>query len=592
MKKAIKTLVILGTVAAVAAVGVFGYSQYARRRPAKVVSAENWLMQYAPNQTYMGGSVVSEESMIVYAEAERPVLEILARQGQSIHVGDPVLRFDSTKDELTLSEKLLERQKLYDSLQLQYKEYQRYAYTPYERGIPTATPTAAIAALARGMEVKRLAAHLGSMSNLGGSGTVSDPYAYSLDGQPIPQTLIASLQQAAQGHSPIYARFEGSFGTVYLTAETDGSTHFAVSTLSSGHSGTASLSDTSREGRGTLQEPYTFAYTPGQEVTASFLSRYAQEARLAGSYIHVQLLAPYLRVDVTFTTEGSYLIYPAYVEPTPTPSFTPTPTPTPSPTPTPTPTATPEGWEDEPIVTPPRGGGMSRAEREAYLKELSADIRDNEVKYRQLSLDIQKLQTLSGGMVYSTVEGTVSLVDGEAANGQPLVEIKGGSGLAVTCMIGEMDLGTYPVGTQLSGFSYEAGEQISATVRYVSPMPITDSYSNGGNPNSSGYLMQLTVEEGVQLPIGSYVEFTGRDTLTGTGQVYLFEAFVREIEGQDYIFVVEDGVLRQKPVHTGRRVYEYRELFGVTLTPEDYIAFPYGKNVRDGAPIEITEDIW
>jgi hypothetical protein len=123
-------------------------------------------------------------------------------------------------------------------------------------------------------------------------------------------------------------------------------------------------------------------------------------------------------------------------------------------------------------------------------------------------------------------------------------------------------------------------------------MPATDNYSNGGNPNSSGFLVQMEVVSDVQLPLGAYVEFTSFAPLSKSGTIYLYEAFVREMDGQDYIFVDRGGVLRREQVHTGRRVMEYIELVGSDLTRDDYIAFPYGKTVRDGAVTEITDGSW
>ncbi len=159
-------------------------------------------------------------------------------------------------------------------------------------------------------------------------------------------------------------------------------------------------------------------------------------------------------------------------------------------------------------------------------------------------------------------------------------------------MLGETDLSKYPVGRSLTGFSYEIGDSVTAVVTYVSPMPVTDSYSSGGNPNSSGYTMLLEVQGDVELPLFSYVEFTSFEPLSRSGAIYLYEAFVREIEGQDCIFVARDGVLKKVQVHTGRRTMEYIELVGSDLKREDYIAFPYDKNVRDGAAVEITDGSW
>ena len=187
----------------------------------------------------------------------------------------------------------------------------------------------------------------------------------------------------------------------------------------------------------------------------------------------------------------------------------------------------------------------------------------------------------------------VSKLDPAARAGDTLLEIRGGSGKSViSCMLGETELEKYPVGTELTGFSYDIGDSVTAVVTYVSPMPVTDSYSNGGNPNSSGYSMLLEVQGDVELPLFSYVEFTSFEPLSKSGAIYLYEAFVREIDGQDCIFVARDGILRKVQVHTGRRTMEYIELVGSDLVREDYIAFPYDKNVRDGATVEITDGGW
>ena len=187
----------------------------------------------------------------------------------------------------------------------------------------------------------------------------------------------------------------------------------------------------------------------------------------------------------------------------------------------------------------------------------------------------------------------MSVLNPQARPGEKLLEVRGGSGQnVIRCLLGETELTKYPVGTELTGYSYDIGDNITARVTYVGNMPITESYSNGGNPNSSGYIMLLEAVGDVELPLYSYVEFTSFERLSKTGAIYLYEAFVREIDGQDCIFIVRDGFLKKVQVHTGRRTMEYIELVGSDLTQDDLIAFPYGKNVRDGAPVEVVESIW
>ena len=117
MKILLKTLLILLLMGGLVAGGVYGYTRYTQSQPVKVQPVSNWLMDYAPNQTYLGGSVISGESLLLTGNRDRTPLDIYVSEGQSVRTGDPLLRYDITKDTLELDEKLLERQKLYDTLE-------------------------------------------------------------------------------------------------------------------------------------------------------------------------------------------------------------------------------------------------------------------------------------------------------------------------------------------------------------------------------------------------------------------------------------------------------------------------------------------
>ncbi len=615
MKTVLKTLLILLIVAGLAAGGVYGYSRYTLSQPAKVQPVANWLLEYAPNQTYLGGSVISGESFLLYGEQDRKPLEVYVTLGQAVRAGDPLVRYDTTKDSIDLDEKRLERQKLYDELETLYKEYKRYAYEDYARTVPTATPTASPtprkAAEGNGLGVVRLSAPVRRelvRIDLDGDGSEAKPYRYQLFStgavpDPVPESLLSALRAAAR-QQPVHAWFETEIGYLYLrclppeTMADRGDIYLTAMTEKDQPAGTLSLQALQPvRGDGSLRDPYIFSCREGQEVPGEFFARYCREASTRGLYIYGELRGRKLTVAVDFTSMGTCLIR---LKLTPQATATPTPTPTATPTATasgaPGPTPTPEGWVDVP-ETPyvPSRGGMSRADRLAYVEELTQQIRDGELTYRQLCHDIERLTAATGqnGAVKSDIDGVVSALDPDARPGDTLLEIRGGSGKSViSCMLGETELAKYPVGTELTGFSYDQGENVTARVISVSPMPVTESYSNGGNPNSSGYTMLLEVVGDVELPLYSYVEFTSFEPLSKSGAIYLYEAFVREIDGQDCIFVVRDGVLRKEQVHTGRRAMEYIELIGSSLTREDYIAFPYGKTVRDGAAVEITDGEW
>jgi uncharacterized repeat protein (TIGR02543 family) len=684
MKKLLKTLLILLIVGGLIAGGIYGYSRYTLSQPVQVQPVANWLLEYSPNQTYLGGSVISGDHLILYGQRNRKPESIYVEEGQQVRVGDPLLRYDTTRDSLDLDEKLLNRQKLYDSLEGLYKEYKRYAYTDYERTVPTATPTftptplptptpritptpktAAEAAPQGGLEVTRLSASARQIPvrrdlvQIGGDGTEENPYKYSVaNDDPIPETKLKELQNEANAlHPTVYAVFSSTTGSLDMCfmapddGNPQGSASFTVFkepwTGPRHATSTAPLLSTDPLGEGKMISPYIYPYEEKTKVSSDFLTYYCRLANSEGRFYYVRLVGANINdpmVSLGFTSMGTYFLQ---LSQTPActvyfdanggtgstsvnlvygSTYTHLPTPVreeydfdgwwtkksggtkveriepvvqsqilyahwkPAATPghdTPDPSQTP-------FYTPPRGG-MSRAQRLAYIEQLTQQIRDDELRYWQLCHDIEQLlsNTAQNGTVYSTFSGVVSVLNPQARPGETLLEVRGGSGKnVIRCLVAETELTKYPVGTELTGYSYDIGDNVTARVTYVGNMPLTDSYSNGGNPNSSGYIMLLEAVGDVELPLYSYVEFTSFEPLSKTGAIYLYEAFVREIDGQDCIFIVRDGFLKKVQVHTGRRTMEYIELVGSDLTQDDLIAFPYGKNVRDGAPVEVVESIW
>lgn len=672
MKKLLKTLLILILVGGAAAGGIYGYTRYTMSQPVQVQPVSYWLLEYSPNQTYLGGSVISGDRLILNAQRDRKPVDIYVEEGQTVKVGDPLLRYDIAKDTLALDEKLLSRQKLYDNLEALYREYKRYAYTDYERTIPTATPTFSPTpkatatpktegALGSALGVTRLSAGIRAPRDLtpaAGDGSATAPYQYTIvSGNPIPEALLMQLQnEANQSGVVVYATFDAGVGYVDFCFHPApaGETYPRVRasftvfetrwTAPRDATDKTPFEDKDRSGKGTSNEPFVYTYAPGREVSWTLLQTYIQQKNI--EYVYVRFAGPTeedLMVCLDFTSMGTYTLQ---LRKTPTctvkfeanggvvedsskkvtygQKYGKLPDPT---------------WEghifdgwwttlsaggeqikDTTVVTRPynhtlyarwkldpnaptpdplpthhNGGGMSRAERLAYAEYLAQQIRDDELQYRQLCHDIELLIASTGqnGTIYSTFNGVVATLNPQAKTGETLLEVRGGSGKnVIRCLIGETELTKYPLGTELTGYSYDLGENVTARVTYVGNMPVTDNYSNGGNPNSSGYIMLLEAVGDAELPLYSYVEFTSFEPLSKTGAIYLYEAFVREIDGQDCIFIVRDGYLKKVQVHTGRRTMEYIELVGSDLTSEDLIAFPYGKNIRDGAPVEVVEDLW
>lgn len=231
---------------------------------------------------------------------------------------------------------------------------------------------------------------------------------------------------------------------------------------------------------------------------------------------------------------------------------------------------------------------MTAAERQERAKEIEASIRQDELTYRQLVLDLEKAEHGGlDGVLYSEIDGTVTQVKqpDEVENGEVILEILGGTGLHISVIVGEDELADYPVGTQLTGFSYQMQANVTAQVTSVGTVPVSTNYSGSGNPNSSGYPLTLDIIGDVVPGVGEYIEFSSYTSLYEQGVIYLHEAFLREINGTTYVYAANGDVLEKYAVQTGSRQNEYVELINSPITPEDRIAFPYDKNCKEGSPV-------
>ena len=121
------------------------------------------------------------------------------------------------------------------------------------------------------------------------------------------------------------------------------------------------------------------------------------------------------------------------------------------------------------------------------------------------------------------------------------------------------------------------------------------SYYNGtGNPNSSTYEFTAVVDNPEGLSNGMYLDITlstsGNVSMDGSSDaLYLDKAYIREDEGGSY--VMKSGIdnrLYKQYLELGATIYSgnYVEIIS-GLTVDDYIAFPYGTDVKEGVRVVV-----
>ncbi len=215
---------------------------------------------------------------------------------------------------------------------------------------------------------------------------------------------------------------------------------------------------------------------------------------------------------------------------------------------------------------------------------------DTDLKVAKLELDKQRSE-LGDGNVYAEFAGTVKVlrdVDEAYNTGEAVLELSGGGGYYITGTLSETDLGNVKIGDTVQIDSWMTGASCEGTIVSIEDYPATDSYNNwgGGNSNVSYYPFKVFVDEEQDLQPDTYVDIQYQKVSSsdGSSAMYLETFFLRSESGKSYVMVQgEDGKLEKRWVQTGRDLWgSYTQIRG-GLTLEDYVAFPYGRDVVEGA---------
>ena len=209
------------------------------------------------------------------------------------------------------------------------------------------------------------------------------------------------------------------------------------------------------------------------------------------------------------------------------------------------------------------------------------------IKVAEAEYSIAQRETKDGN-VRAEVDGKViSVLTEEEAKEkkQPIIKVSGGGGYYVVGTISELNRNKLPIGSQVTITDYQTGNVCTGTVESIGDYP-TSSSRYGDDGNVSYYPFNIFVEESADLVGGNYVNISYELAESGTG-IYLDNPFVRKENGQNYVYVQgADGKLEKRAVTVGRSLWgSYKEILS-GVTAEDKIAFPYGKNVKDGAPTQ------
>ena len=222
-----------------------------------------------------------------------------------------------------------------------------------------------------------------------------------------------------------------------------------------------------------------------------------------------------------------------------------------------------------------------RAQQEKTIKDLEFSIKMAEAEYKIA------LTEVNDGNIYAEIDGVVvSLLTPDEAEmlREPLIKVSAGGGFYVEGTVSELDRDSLVIGQEVTVNDWYTGMVYTGKIESLGDYPSAEGYWNGmGNPTASYYPFRVFVEESADLQSGSYVSiiFSAGNAEQG---VYLENPFIRAENGRSYVWVRgEDGLLEQRYVTTGKSLWGSYTQILEGLGEEDYVAFPYGKNLKAGA---------
>lgn len=539
MNKKWKAALIALLCVAVLGGGVYGILRLVKSRrsgPVNVYAASNFTLSGISTDAETEGLVTTDRIQSIYLTSTQRVMEIYVTEGQTVKAGDPLLAFDTTLSDLELERKDIEIRQLrlrLEKAQKQRREMDGYSvysgYTPTYDDEPEEEPE---------LEPAPYMPYL-----TGGEGTEDAPYIYLWNDEcPYSDGFLRHICPPVTDPTPD--------PDPDPEPEPD--------------------QDAAEEEPEPTPEPTPAPTEPPQPEEPVYNERFAIfEVREADSPEGEVLRVWAMRFWRTAENALQFEIF------QPAPDYD----------------GGDEDWPDDvdfdfgfdsgAVYTASELRKM-KAEADRQLEQMELQLRQAELAYETIGYE------LSNGVVTAKIDGVVKTVrdpDEALAANEPVLLLSGGGGYYVEALMSELELGQMQPGDEVTVMSWESGESLTGTITEISEYPKTDGYYySDGNSNVSHYPFTIFLDEDSNLRENEYVSVSFSPNTNAEPGVFLENPFIRTENGRSYIYIqAPDGTLEKRYVQTGRELWgSFVEVLS-GLTEDDYIAFPYGRDVTEGA---------
>lgn len=517
------------------------------------------------------GTVTTNQKQDIYVDDTMPITQVYVKAGDTVKVGDRLVAYDTTLSSLELEMKEMQIQGIDLNIQNLQKEITQLKGTKTAKADTGASVVQTSADGEQQPTVQKMSAVKTTILNTSKEDENKKP-----DGDTSKDDTTKDDVPSSAIERPFPEALKGK--EVYSEITLD------------------SVPYNKEDADGTMEKPYRYLCAPGAAVNAPFMLKVLKEGQVCAFDVVDNAEAPTKFISCWILDGKTGQVVIPDSQPTPDPEPTPNPEPTPEPEPIPEPEPTPEPDISEDPVIPDTPDLPSKEEVTKQIKEKEQKIKDLDLSKRSAELELKKLKKKVGdGVIKSTVEGVVKEATDEASaknENKPVVSVVGEEGFYVTGRVGETMLDQIKEGMTATVMSWQSGESYEATVTGVGNSPVSD-YSTGENQNQSFYPFTLVIHGDANLSNGESVNLSMDGIAAGSdGSIYLEKMFVREEGNRYYVYKRGDnGRLTKQYVEVGKNMYNSLEITS-GLTMDDMIAFPYGRDVKEGAKTQEADTLY
>lgn len=541
--------------------------------PVSSVNSGGW---YDDSGIASYGTVTTNQKQDIYVDDTMPITQVYVKAGDTVKVGDRLVAYDTTLSSLELEMKEMQIQGIDLNIQNLQKEITQLKGTKTAKADTGASVVQTSADGEQQPTVQKMSAVKTTVLNTSKEDENKKPDGDTSKDDTTKDDNTKDDVPSSAIERPFPEALKGK--EVYSEITLD------------------SVPYNKEDADGTMEKPYRYLCAPGAAVNAPFMLKVLKEGQVCAFDVVDNAEAPTKFVSCWILDGKTGQVVIPDPQPTPDQEPTPNPEPTPEPEPIPEPEPAPEPDISEDPVIPDTPALPSKEEVTKQIKEKEQKIKDLGLSKRSAELELKKLKKKVGdGVIKSTVEGVVKEATDEASaknENKPVVSVVGEEGFYVTGRVGETMLDQIKEGMTATVMSWQSGESYEATVTGVGNSPVSD-YSTGENQNQSFYPFTLVIHGDANLSNGESVNLSMNGIAAGSdGSIYLEKMFVREEGNRYYVYKRGDnGRLTKQYVEVGKNMYNSLEITS-GLTMDDLIAFPYGRDVKEGAKTQEADTLY